>query len=203
MKEKIIFPKQKYAELCAQGFLERAFMWLNSDIDVGLFYAGLELRGCFEKIWQKHAGASTDDSDKFFNEYNWQPKRIKTQLHKELESLVDIDKSYIFTTDATNPFPTSWYYLAMPDSLFREVKNTNDFVHAQWAIPMGDPKRKWYRENHSLLSDLATKLIPHASSKNTIVPACMPKAHTYEIDPKKIEPILRESLDGIENSGMK
>jgi hypothetical protein len=171
MQKSIIFPKQKYPELSAQGFLERAFMWLNSDVDIGLFYAGLELRGCFEKIWQKHAGASTDDSDKFFNEFNWQPKSIRSRLRKELELIVDINKSYIFTTEATIPFPTSWYYLAMPDSLFTEVKKMNDFVHAQWAIPIGDPKRVWYRENHNLLSDLATKLIPHASSNNTIVPA--------------------------------
>lgn len=199
MNETIIFPNQKYAKLSAEGFLERAFMWLNSGIDLGLFYAGLELRGCFEKIWLKHGIASDDDSDEFFK-LNWKPQDIRKHLKEELATKIDITKSYVFTFDKANPSLTMGYYLAMPDSLFREKFAINDFVHAQWAIPIGAPDRVWYKEKHALLTDFATKLIPHASGKNSLCTSCMPNIEAHEIDSEQIKPTLCQSLKGIEGS---
>jgi hypothetical protein len=43
-------PQQHYPIIDAHGFLERAFLWLDSEIDVGIFYAALDLRFTFEKI---------------------------------------------------------------------------------------------------------------------------------------------------------
>lgn len=174
-------------------------MWLNSGIDIGLFYAGLELRGCFEHIWLKHGIASDDDSERFFG-LNWKPQEIQKRLEQEFSSKIDINKSYVFTFDINDPSLTMGYYLAMPQTLFQDRRATNPFVHAQWAIPINTPDQAWYREKHGLLTDFAMKLIPHTSPKNSLVKACMPNIQMIEVGSEQIIPVLSHSLLGIENS---
>jgi hypothetical protein len=55
--------RQKYPKLDCHGFLERAFKWLKSGVEIELFYAALELRFTFEKVLIKHGNASTDYTD--------------------------------------------------------------------------------------------------------------------------------------------
>jgi hypothetical protein len=193
--------KQQYPRQSPEGFLERAFMWLNSGIDMGLFYAGLELRCCFEKIWLKHGIASNDESDEF-TKLNWKPRQIQRRLSNELSPDIDINQSYIFTHDAANPSLTTGYYLAMPDTLLLGSKGLlNDFVHAQWAIPINTPDKAWYLENHKLLSRVANDLVPHVNPRNSLVLACMPDIKACPTDSAVVEGILRVGMTHIIRAG--
>src|SRR4051812_34743855 len=92
---------QKYPKLDCHGFLERAFVWLKSGVEIELFYAALELRFTFEKVLIKHGNASTDYTDTFFK-LHWQPKRMRNRLISEFAARLDITKSYQFTLDPRN-----------------------------------------------------------------------------------------------------
>ena len=71
--------EQNYPIVDAHGFLERAFLWLDSDIDAGVLYAALDLRFTFERILIKHGSASANYS-KSFEKAIWQPKKLREAL---------------------------------------------------------------------------------------------------------------------------
>lgn len=185
-------PDQNYPRLSSDGFLERAYMWLRSGEDIGLFYSALELRLCFESIWLGHGRASDNNSDSFYA-LNGYPTSMERELKKEFSGRIDLDKSYLFTHGRTNPDLTMGYFLAMPatSNLWVKRKMVCNFVHAQWAIPLGDAKRGWYKEKLADLQDLAHELIPHASPRNSLSTIFMPGIEIVEVDASQIEPILR------------
>jgi hypothetical protein len=184
---------QKYPKLACHGFLERAFDWLKSGVEIELFYAALELRFTFEKVLIKHGQASTDYTDSFL-ELHWQPKRMRNRLISEFASRLDVAKSYQFTLDPKNSGPTMGYFLTIPEELFDSYGHLNDYLHAQWAIHMFTTTRSWYTETHAFLSDFAHKLIPHASPENSLDFFSIPNIQAKEIDTCTLEQILRKTL---------
>jgi hypothetical protein len=57
--------KQRFPIIDAHGYLERAYYWLESESDIAVFYAALELRFTFEKILIKHGWASNNNTNNF------------------------------------------------------------------------------------------------------------------------------------------
>src|SRR5919205_304917 len=100
---------QKYPKLDSHGYLERAFKWLKSGVEIDLFYAALELRFTFEQVLIKHGNASTDYTDAFIK-LHWQPKRMRNHLINEFAARLDIAKSYKFTLDPKNSRSTMGYF---------------------------------------------------------------------------------------------
>lgn len=172
-------------------------MWLDSGIDIGLFYAGMELNKCFESIWLKHGLASNDDSDEFTN-LNAQPHLLAEKLNHEFILQLSFEKSYKFTLDSTNPNLTMGHFLMMPNSLFEAKEKVSKFAHAQWAIPIGHPEKHWQKESHDLLLSFALDLIPHASSQNSLIVVQTPDIKAIEIDTAHLKTILRQTLPGID-----
>ena len=82
-----MFSRLKYPRLDVHGFLERAFLWLDSGIDIGIFYAALDLRFAFEKTLIKH-GFASDNFTKSFEKLKWQPRK----LHEALRWTLSIDR---------------------------------------------------------------------------------------------------------------
>jgi hypothetical protein len=187
---------QNYPRLDCYGCLERAFTWLKSEFDIGLFYAALELRFTFEKVLIKHGYASGDYTDDF-TALHWQPKKLRNRLIQEFAPQLDIRKSYAFTLDPANPVLTMGYFLAVPDDLYHSYRHLDGYLHAQWAIHINTPDRVWYKEALAFLLDLADKLIPHASPKNSLDYFSIPNIQAREIDAQELELILRATLPKI------
>jgi hypothetical protein len=122
---------QHYPRLESHGFLERAFLWLQSGNDVDLFYATLELRFTFEKLLLKHGNASTTYTGSFLK-LNGKPRELHERLKDEFASRLDIAKPYQFTLDPSNPVLTMGYFLPIPDALFRSYGRLDKYLHAQW-----------------------------------------------------------------------
>jgi hypothetical protein len=173
--------------------LERAFAWLNSGVEIGLFYAALELRFTFEKILIKH-GFASNHYTKSFLKLGWQPKKLHSHLREEFSPKLDINKSYIFTLDPTNPVLTMGYYLPLTEDLFEYYGRLDKYLHAQWAIHMFDLSRRWYNETSSFLLEFANKLVPHASPSNSLDYLSIPNIQAKELDAYEVERILRETL---------
>lgn len=101
--------KQRFPKIDAHGFLERAFVWLDSGIDIGIFYAALELRFTFEKILIRHGFASSNFS-KSFEKMNWQPQKLQEFLEKEFSSQINLGKAYKFFGGIKNETAPFGYY---------------------------------------------------------------------------------------------
>jgi hypothetical protein len=120
-------PNQKYPKLDCHGFLERAFQWLKSGVEIELFYAALELRFTFEKLLIKHGNASTNYTKSFYK-LHWQPKDMRNSLVNEFAPRLDIAKSYRFTLDPANPVLTLGYFLTIPEMLFVSYAQLNSYL---------------------------------------------------------------------------
>jgi hypothetical protein len=188
---KMEIPKQ-YPVVDAHGFLERAFFWLDSEIDVGIFYTALDLRFTFEKILIKHGFASTNYS-KSFEKNNWQPKKLLEALGKEFSQLIDIDKAYVFFFERGGGRDIFGYYLPIPEDLFTLYSKLDNYLHAQWAIPIGLPDNRWRKENTQILRVFAERLIPHANPKNSLDYISLPNIKMEDVDVAEIENILKRN----------
>ncbi|HAE58553.1 MAG TPA: hypothetical protein DCG54_03340 [Anaerolineae bacterium] len=171
---------QKQLKLDARGFLGRAFFWLDSEIDVGIFYAALELRFTFEKILIKHGFASTNNS-KSFEKLRWQPKELSRELNKEFAHKINLEKAFKFFIQSQVQPVVLGYYLPISQDLFSEYGKLDGFLHAQWAIPIGRPNNAWQKEKARTLRAFAEKLIPHASPENSLDFLNIPEIKMEEI----------------------
>lgn len=183
--------KQQYPKLDAHGFLERAFFWLDSGIDIGIFYAALELRFTFEKILIKHSFASTNYC-KSFEKMNWQPDKLQEALSKEFSQRINLTKAYkIFLKTDMKPVIFG-YYLPIPQELFSMYGKLDKYLHSQWAIPMGSPNDEWRNENSKKLSIFAERLIPHANPKNSLDYLSLPNIEFDELEVSDTEILLKK-----------
>jgi len=170
--------------------LERTFVWLESGIDIGVFYAALDLRFVLEKTVLKHALASQNYSKKF-NKKNWQLFELYKDLKEEFAPRIDLTKAYEFYFGGTDTAQQVGSYLPMSDALFADYGRLSDLLHAQWAIPFHTPDRKWLSEKQAFVSGLATKLISHANPKNSLNFLSVPGARFVEIDWSVLEATLK------------
>ncbi len=184
--------QQQYPKLDPHGFLERAFLWLDSEIDVGIFYAALDLRFSFEKILIKHGFASTNYS-KSFEKSNWQPKKLHESLSKEFAQQIDLEKAYSFYRLRGSGSDVLGYFLPIPQELFTAYGKLDNYLHAQWAIPIGLKDDKWRKENSQVLRTFAERLIPHANPKNSLDYLSLPNIKYKELDIAELENILKRN----------
>jgi len=182
--------QQQYPKLDAHGFLERALLWLDSEIDIGIFYAALDLRFAFEKTLIKHGFASTNYS-KSFEKNNWQPKKLLEALSKEFSQKIDFDKAYVFFLERASKSDVFGYYLPIPQELFTSYGKLDIYLHAQWAIPIGLKNDKWRKENGQVLRIFAENLIPHANPKNSLDYLSLPNIKYKELEITEVENILK------------
>jgi hypothetical protein len=186
-----MFDKQKFPKLDCQGFLERAFVWLKVDGDVEFFYAALELRFTVERLLLKHGFASEDYSDSFAR-LNWKPKELQQKLVKEFDGRLDMTKAFRFTLNPNDVHATMGYYLPVTKDMFKSYKDLNGYLHAQWAVRMGTPDRAWAKKAHASMFDFATRLIPHASPRNSLNHFTIPNIQAVEMDRQELESLLRQ-----------
>ena len=182
---------QRFPKLDPPGFLERAFFWLDSGIDIGIFYAALELRFAFEKILIKHGFASTNYSKSFEN-LKWQPAKLRENLSKEFSHLVDLDLAYEFSLGTIENAVPIGYYIPVDQDLFSMYGRLDNYLHAQWAIPIGAPDNAWQREHSQKLRDFAERLIPHANPINTLDLLSIPNINVEKSEIGDTEAILRK-----------
>jgi hypothetical protein len=183
--------KQKYPKLDAHGFLERAFSWINSGIDVGVFYAALELRFTFEKILIKHGFASSNYT-KPFEKMNWKPSQLQESLEKEFSQRINLARAYRFFIETDNEPVNFGYFLPIDQELFSMFGRLNKYLHAQWAIPIGLPNDVWQKANSQILRDFAEKLIPHANPKNSLDYLSIPNIKFDELEISDTEIMLKK-----------
>jgi hypothetical protein len=182
---------QKYPKLDAHGFLERAFSWLNSGIDIGIFYAALELRFTFEKVLIKHGFASSNYTTSF-EKMNWKPDKLHEALDKEFSQRINLSKSYRFFLETGNEPVVFGYYLPIDQELFSLYGKLDNYLHAQWAIPIGLPDNAWQKENSQLLRNFAERLIPHANPKNSLDYLSLPNIKFDELKIPDAEIMLKK-----------
>lgn len=184
--------KQQYPTVDAHGFLERAFLWLDSETEAGIFYAALDLRFTFEKTLIKHGFASTNYS-KSFEKNNWQPRKLLEALGKEFSQQIDLEKAYVFSRERGKGRDIFGYYLPIPEELFSSYHRLNNYLHAQWAIPVGLPDDIWRKENAQTLRVFAESLIPHANPKNSLDYLSLPNIKNEELEVSEAESILKRN----------
>ncbi len=183
---------QQYPIADAHGFLESAFFWLDSEIEAGIFYAALDLRFTFEKILIKHGFASTNYS-KSFEKNNWQPRKLHEALGKEFSQWINLDNAYVFFLESGSERNIFGYYLPIPQELFSSYSKLDNYLHAQWAIPIDLPDDRWRKENAQNLRVLAENLIPHANPKNSLDYLSLPNIKLEELEVTKAENILKRN----------
>lgn len=188
---KLMEINQQYPKLDPHGFLERAFLWLDSDNDIGVFYAALDLRFTFEKILIKHGFASTNYS-KSFEKNNWRPKKLYDSLGKEFAQSINLDKTYSFYRPNGNSADVYGYFLPIPQDLFDAYGQLNGLLHAQWAIPIGLNNDKWRKEKSECLRAFAERLVPHANPKNSLDLLSLPNISYKELKALEAEEILKK-----------
>ena len=181
---------EKYPIVDAHGFLERAFFWLDTETEVSVFYAALDLRFTFEKILIKHGFASTNHS-KSFEKNNWQPKKLHEALGKEFSQQINLDNAYVFFRERGSGRDIFGYYLPIPQELFSTYGKLDNYLHAQWVIPIGLPDDRWRKENAQILRAFAESLIPHANPKNSLDYFSLPNMKLEELEVTKAENILK------------
>jgi hypothetical protein len=182
---------QKFPEIDAHGFLERAFFWLNSEFDFGVFYAALELRFTFEKILIKHGFASTNDS-KTFNKFTSQPNKIQKTLEIEFSQKIDLNKAHRFFLDTSDGQIIYGYYLPISNELFSLYGKLDKYLHAQWAIPIHRKDDAWRKNSTNELLIFAEKLIPHANPQNSLDFINIPNIIFDEQEIEQIETLLKK-----------
>ena len=181
---------QRFPKLDPHGFLERAFFWLDSDLDVGVFYAALELRFTFEKILIKHGFASSNYT-KSFEKMNWNPDKLHEALHKEFSHRINLSKAYRFVLGDDDNSVIFGYYLPIDKELFSMYGRLDKYLHSQWAIPIGTPDDKWQKESSQSLRSFAESLIPHANPKNSLDYLSIPNVKFEELKIPNTETMLR------------
>jgi hypothetical protein len=186
-----MFSNPKYPILAPHGFLERAFLWLETGMETGIFYASLDLRFTFERILIKHGFASTNDT-KSFEKLKSQPKELHQALQKEFLGRLDIGKSYKFFLGEGHNSSTVGYFLSIPEDLFSPYGRLDNYLHAQWAIPIGTPDRRWYKEASAFLFNFANTLIPHANPDNSLDYMNIPSVKIEEVDGSELENMMRD-----------
>ena len=171
---------QKQIKLDAHGFLGRAFFWLDSEIDVGIFYAALELRFTFEKILIKHGFASANYT-KPFEKLTWKPSDLYQELNKEFVHKINLERACKFFLQGEEEPIVLGYYLPIGQDLFSEYGKLGGFLHAHWAIPIGRPNNAWQKEKATSLRAFAEKLIPHANPGNSLDFLSIPEIKMEEV----------------------
>ena len=179
---------QRFPKLAPHGFLERAFFWLDSDLDISIFYAALELRFTFENIFIKHGFASSNET-KAFEKMNWQPERLYETLHKEFSYRINLAKAYKFVLGDNDTSVIFGYYLPINDELFSMYGKLDKYLHSQWGIPIGD--KKWQKENSQNLRNFAEILISHANPENSLNYLSSPNIKPVEISIPNTEIMLK------------
>ena len=182
---------QKYPKIDAHGFLERAFFWLDSGIDIGIFYAALDLRFTFEKILIRHGFASSNYT-KSFEKMNWQPEKLQETLNKEFSQRINLSKAYKFYFGTGDETVIFGYYLPVYQELFSTYGKLDKYLHAQWAIPIGLPDDSWRKENSQNLRNFAERLIPHANPKNSLDLLNLPKIKFDVLEISDTEILLKK-----------
>lgn len=180
---------QQQIKLDAHGFLGRAFFWLDSEIDIGIFYAALELRFAFEKILIKHGFSSTNYS-KSFEKLTWKPKELSQELNKEFAHKINLEKAFKFFLQSEEQPVILGYFLPISQDLFSEYGKLDGFLHAQWAIPIGRPNNAWQKEKAKTLRAFAKKLIPHANPENSLDFLNIPEIKMEEVAIIDVQNIL-------------
>jgi len=183
--------KPRYPQLDPHGFLERAFVWLESDIDIGIFYAALDLRFTFEKILIKH-GFASDDFSKSFTQLKWQPRKLHDALQKRFAGQINLAKSYRFFNGEVAEKLQFGCYLSMPVELFADYGKLDNYLHAQWGIPIGTRDKAWLKENRAFLVNFADKLVPHANPDNSLSFFTLPNTKHVEVEWEELEKSLRK-----------
>ena len=181
----------KHINLAPYGFLQRAVSWLESELDVGIFYTALELRFAFESILIKHGFASTNPT-KAFEKLKSQPDKLYHSLQQEFIERLDIAKSYRFFLDSPGESPTMGYYLSVPEDMFPLYGKLDNYLHAQWGIPIGTPDKRWYKEQRVFLLDFANRLIPHTNPNDSLDYSSIPNIRFAEVNSGELESMLRE-----------
>jgi hypothetical protein len=182
---------QRFPKLDAHGFLERVFFWLDSGVDIGIFYAALELRFAFEKILIRHGFASMNYS-KTFEKMNWQPDKLHEALHKEFAHRVNLAKAQKFFLEGNGASVIIGYYLPIDQELFSMYGRLDKYLHAQWAIPIGSRDGAWQKESSLRLRNFAERLIPHANPKNSLDFLSIPNIKLEDLEIPDAEAILRK-----------
>lgn len=184
---------RRFPKLEPSGFLERAFFWLDSESDLRIFYAALELRFVYEKIFLNHALASNNNSPNF-DKLNWKPKRLQDELTREFSSQINLENAYQFFIKAPNSSePVIFgYYLPFDENIYSMYGKLDQFLHAQWAIPIGYPDRRWQKEKAVELFKLARELIPYSNPKNSLNYFSIPNIKFVELDISEAKKILSE-----------
>ncbi|MBI3158171.1 MAG: hypothetical protein HYZ26_01055 [Chloroflexi bacterium] len=181
---------QHYPIVDAHGFLERAFLWLDSEDAVGIFYAALDLRFAFERTLIKHGFASTNYS-KSFEKNNWQPRKLYVALGKEFSQKINLNSAYVFFFETDRVRDIFGYYLPIPEELFSSYSKLDKYLHAQWAIPIRFPEDKWRKEHAQELRVFAERLIPHANPKNSLDFLSLPSIRLEKAEVAEVENILK------------
>ena len=166
-------------------------MWLDSGIDIGIFYAALDLRFTFEKILIKHGFASSNYT-KSFEKMIWQPDKLQESLSKEFSQRINLAKAYKFFLGTDDETVTFGYYLPISQELFSMYGKLDKYLHAQWAIPIGSPDGAWRKENSQNLCNFAEKLIPHANPKNSLDYLNLPNIKYDELEISDTEIMLKK-----------
>lgn len=203
-----VLPQQKYALFSPQGYLERARWWLNSEEDVSILYASLELRYAFETIVVKHGWASGNDT-KASEKLHYKPKDLFATLRREFSAKIDINKSYRFFLEGIDKGAelvvslglktlepdgtlTVGYYLAVPKELFSLYGRLDQNLHGTWdGRDVRLPQRPWYTAQHRFLSNFVDRLLPHASSHNSLSFIDTPGVKSEEVVSNPLERQLR------------
>lgn len=184
--------KQKFSVGDSGGSLERAFSWLGSDDIFNVMYAALELRFTFEKIHIKHAFASSDYSTSF-GKLTWKPEKLKAALDNEFSQIIDLEKAHLFFLEGINHEKiVMGYFLPIPDYLYIQYGKLDNFLHAQWAIPIGWPDRRWQKSKAKELELFANELIPHSNPLNSLDNFNIPNIQVSDLDTLEVNALLRQ-----------
>jgi hypothetical protein len=180
--------KQRFPIIDAHGYLERAYYWLESESDIAVFYAALELRFTFEKILIKHGWASNNNTNNFEKKHS-KAEILGETLTSEFSQKIALDKAYKFFFPPGKDYEeiVFGYYLPINQDLYTSYGKLDNLLHAQWAIPIGLPNRKWQKERKKDLLIFADKLIPHANPKNSLDLISLPNIKYEEMDNQVIE----------------
>lgn len=174
---------KRFRPIDIPGYLERAFYWLQSPAPTGVLYAALDLRLSFEKIILKH-GFASDNFSTTFMKLNFKPEQLYKSLSIEYAHKMNLNFGYrFFLNNSKNEKEKLFgYFLPINKELFAQYGKLDNFLHANWAIPLGFPDRRWQVEKSKDLRDFANKLIPHANSKNSLDWINIPNISIAEMD---------------------
>jgi hypothetical protein len=83
--------------------------------------------------------------------------------------------------------------LPIPEELFSSYGKLDNYLHAQWAIPIGLQDDRWRKESAQDLRVFAESLIPHANPKNSLDYISLPSIKMDELPVTEAENILKRN----------